>query len=143
VAGEGVSTRHPFDGLLERFGWHGKRFDGPDEAHPLIFSAGPGQKMSINPAFVPVAALIRYHRLLHAPVVPRLLAVIRPLLATQKPKARLRLTNYRGVVTATMVYDALPINDVFRKADEDTLVGAMDMRGLSTPFLFVLRREPL
>jgi GXWXG protein/Domain of unknown function (DUF4334) len=139
--GEGLSTGHPFDGLLERFGWHGKRFDTPDDAHPLIFSAGAGRKMSINPAFVPVPALIRYHRLLRAPAVRRLFAMIRPLLATRKPKARLRLTDYRGVVTATMVYDALPINDVFRKVDDDTLVGVMDLRGLQMPFIFLLRRK--
>jgi hypothetical protein len=41
-----------------------------------------------------------------------------------------------------MCYDALPINDVFRKVDDDTLVGAMDLRGLQMPFMFVLRREP-
>ena len=58
------------------------------------------------------------------------------------PKARLRLTAYRGFVTATMCYDALPIADVFRKVDDDTLVGAMDLRGLQMPFMFVLRREP-
>ena len=68
--------------------------------------------------------------------------MIRPLVSTRQPKARLRLTEYRGVVTATMSYDALPINDVFRKIDDDTLVGAMDARGLEAPFLFVLRREP-
>jgi hypothetical protein len=140
--GEGLRTGNPFDGLLERFGWHGKRFDSPDEAHPLIFQAGAGRKMALNPAFVPLAALIRHQSLLRTPFVPWLFALIRPLLSTQKPQARLRLTGYRGVVTATMAYDALPINDVFRKIDDDTLVGAMDLRGLQTPFLFVLRREP-
>jgi GXWXG protein len=35
--GRGVETGHPIDGLLERFGWHGKRFTGPDGAHPLVF----------------------------------------------------------------------------------------------------------
>lgn len=40
-----------------------------------------------------------------------------------------------------MCYDALPINDVFRKVDDDTLVGAMDLRGLEMPFMFVLRRD--
>jgi hypothetical protein len=62
-------------------------------------------------------------------------------MATGRPTARLRLTQYRGVVTATMCYDALPINDVFRKVDDDTLVGVMDLRGMTEPFLFVLRRE--
>jgi hypothetical protein len=30
---------------------------------------------------------------------------------------------------------------VFRKVDDDTLVGAMDLRGLEMPFMFVLRRD--
>jgi hypothetical protein len=140
--GEGLSTGHPVDGLLERFRWHGKRFDSPDDAHPLIFRAGGDRRVPINPACVPLPWLVRYPSLLRAPFVPTLFAVVRPLLSTQKPKARLRLTNYRGVVTATMSYDALPISDAFRKVDDDTLVGAMDARGLQMPFMFVLRREP-
>jgi hypothetical protein len=139
--GEGLPTGNPLDGLLERFGWYGKRFDGPDGAHPLVFDAGAGPTMLLNPAFVPIAALIRYRWLLRAPFVPRLFCVLRPLLSTHDPKARLRLTVYRGVLTATLCYDALPINDVFRKVDDDTLVGAMDLRGLEMPFMFVLRRD--
>ena len=41
-----------------------------------------------------------------------------------------------------MVYDALPVLDHFRRVDEDTLLAAMDARGLDAPFFFVLRREP-
>jgi Domain of unknown function (DUF4334)/GXWXG protein len=141
--GEDLPTGNPLDGLLGRFGWYGKRFDGPDDAHPLVFSASPGRTMSLNPAFVPSVVLIRYPWLLRAPLAPRLFGVLRPLLATRKPKARLRLTAYRGVVTATMCYDALPINDVFRRVDNDTVLGAMDLRGLQMPFMFVLHREPL
>ena len=40
-----------------------------------------------------------------------------------------------------MVYDALPIIDVFRRVGADTVLGAMDMRGLPAPFFFVLRRD--
>jgi hypothetical protein len=126
--------------VLERLGWRGKRFNGPNEAHPLVFDTGGGRRVCVNPEFVPLA-LIRHPRLLRAPFAARVFSVIRPLMSTEKPKARLRLTQYRGVVTATMCYDALPIHDVFRKVDDDTLVGAMDMRGLDPPFLFVLRRE--
>ena len=64
-----------------------------------------------------------------------------PLLSTKRPAARLRMVEYRGVVTGTMIYDALPINDHFRAVDEDTLLGAMDFRGMESPFMFVLRRE--
>jgi hypothetical protein len=42
--GKGVKTGHPMDGLLERFSWHGKRFTGPDGAHPLR----PGERWRIQ-----------------------------------------------------------------------------------------------
>ena len=59
----------------------------------------------------------------------------------KSPKARLRQVTHRGVVTAAMVYDSLPIIDVFRKVSDDVRLGAMDMRGLPAPFLFVLQRD--
>lgn len=139
--GEELPTGNPFDNLLQKFGWHGKRFDSPESVHPLVFNAGSGRRVSINPAFLPLAVGVRYPRLMHLPAATRIFSIIRPLLSTRKPKARLRLTQYRGVVTATMCYDSLPINDSFRKVDNGTLVGAMDMRCLDSPFMFVLRRE--
>jgi GXWXG protein len=41
--GEDLPTGNPVDGLLERFGWYGKRFDGPDHGHPLVFIARAGR----------------------------------------------------------------------------------------------------
>jgi hypothetical protein len=42
-----------------------------------------------------------------------------------------------------MVYDAHPIQDVVRAVDDDTVLGAMDIRGDAMPdlFYFTLRRE--
>ncbi|MGP5183401.1 DUF4334 domain-containing protein [Corynebacterium variabile] len=51
------------------------------------------------------------------------------------------MVEYRGVVSGTMVYDALPVNDHIRRVDEDTLFGAMDFRALDEPFMFTLHRE--
>ncbi len=53
----------------------------------------------------------------------------------------MRTTRYRDVDTATMIYDQLPINDVFRRLDEQTVIGAMDLRGVARPYFFVLRRD--
>lgn len=139
--GSGLPTGHPLDGLLEAAGWHGKRFDGPDEVHPLVFRTARGGLISVNPSLVPLSLVIRAPELFKLPVVASLFRAGVGILRTSKPRARLRLTAYRGVTTATMIYDALPINDVFRAVDEDTLLGAMDMRGLRQPFVFVLRRE--
>lgn len=51
------------------------------------------------------------------------------------------ITQYRGIDTATMVYDAQPINDIFRRVSDDTVLGLMDLRGLATPYFFSLRRN--
>ena len=40
-----------------------------------------------------------------------------------------------------MIYDQLPINDVFHRLSDDTVIGAMDLRGSSRPYFFVLRRD--
>lgn len=56
-------------------------------------------------------------------------------------EATVRMVEYRGVVTATMVYDKHPIFDSFRAVDADTVMGAMDRKGEESPLLFLLRRR--
>jgi hypothetical protein len=139
--GRELPTGNRLDGLLGRFGWHGKRFDGPDAAHPLLFDDGRGGVVAINPALLPLSLALRWAGLFRNPVAAALFRLALPALRTRRPRARLRMTEYRGVVSATMIYDALPVHDAFRRVDEDTLIGAMDMRGLDQPFLFLLWRE--
>ena len=138
--GSGLETGHPLDGLLESFGWYGKRFETPEDVHPLVFAARDGSLFTVDPSRVPLGAVQRFPRLGHLPGAGRVFAVLRPLLSTTRPKARLRMTQYRGVVSATMCYDALPVHDIFRTIDENTVLGAMDLRGSARPFLFVLTR---
>lgn len=138
--GSGLSTGNPLDGVLEAYHWHGKRFESLDDAHPLIFADRQGL-FSVNPAGLPLTTLFRLGRSLSD---RRLARTVRPALRlrrTSRPKARLRMMEYRGVVTGTMIYDAVPINDHFRTVGPGTLLGAMDMRGLDAPFFFVLRRD--
>ncbi len=68
------------------------------------------------------------------------LKLLNSLLSTERSQARLRMMEYRGKVSATMIYDYLPINDSFRKINEDTVLGIMDFKGISQPFFFVLKR---
>ena len=136
--GEGFQTDHRLDGLLETYRWHGKRFDSPEHVHPLVFTRLRGGTASVNPAFMGPALRLPMPR---AAIMGRLFQVVLPLLATKKSRARLRMTRYRGKTSATMIYDQLPINDVFRKIDKDTVLGAMDFKGMASPFFFVLRRE--
>ena len=51
------------------------------------------------------------------------------------------VVEHRGVSSAAMLYDHLPIVDVFRRLDAHTLLGVMDARGISQPFFFTLRRK--
>jgi len=140
--GGGLRTGHPLDGMLEAFGWRGKRFDGPDAVHPLVFGE-PGALFSVNPSLAPLGLVLRYGRFLESPAVAPIARAALGILRTDKPRARLRMTEFRGVTTATMVYDSLPINDVFRCVNADTALGLMDRRGDKAPnyFYFVLRRE--
>lgn len=54
-------------------------------------------------------------------------------------KATLRAVRYRGVVTATMIYDSHPIFDHFKKISESLVLGVMDRKG-DTPGYFYLKR---
>ena len=139
--GSELETGNRLNGLLENLGWHGKRFEGADGAHPLIFADSRGL-FSVNPALVPVTAAVKYSRALRNALVFRLARPALRLLQTSRPKARLRIIEYRGVPTGTMSYDAIAANDHFRKVNQDVLLGAMDLRGLTSPFMFVLRRQP-
>lgn len=139
--GSGLATGHPLDGLLEELGWHGKRFASREEAHPLVFDDGAGRLVDVNPAWAPVSLVVRLPGVFRHPLTVRAFRALLPVLRTRRPRARLRAMDHRGVVTATMTYDARPIDDVFRAVDDDTLLGLMDLRGMRRPYFFVLRRE--
>lgn len=140
--GAEVPTGHPLDGLLDASGWWGKQFVDAETVHPLLFPAGDGTLWPLNPllAFGGLGVATRIPALRnrnHLSTISRL----RPALRARTPKARLRTTRYRGVDSATMIYDQLPINDVFRRIDDETVIGAMDLRGSTAPYFFILRRD--
>jgi hypothetical protein len=139
--GSGLRTGSPLDGLLEAYGWYGKEFLDEETVHPLLFSDRAGEPRPLDPGPLPVPLIRTLPSLAHS--IPARLAfhAARPLLATRRPAARTRMLMHRGVLTAAMIYDRQPIIDVFRRVGADVLLGAMDLRGLPTPFLFVLRRD--
>ena len=140
--GEGFYTGHGLDGLLEAFHWHGKRFEDTETVHPLVFRTLRGGRVYVNPrCMMGSPALMERLPLGGSPLLGRCFQLLLPLMRTSKPRARLRTMEYRGKAGAAMIYDQLPIQDLFRRIDEDTVLGLMDLRGLSRPFFFVLRRE--
>ena len=138
--GSGLPTGSPLDGLLEAYGWYGKEFLDAERVHPLLFGTPAGPR-PVDPAVVPIGVLRDRPGLAHSRAARTAFRLVRPLVTTSKPRARLRSVEHRGVVTAAMVYDALPIIDVFRRVSADVRLGLMDLRGLPAPFFFVLRRE--
>ncbi len=138
--GSGFHTGHTMDGALETFNWYGKSFEDPENVHPLVFKSFGSSLFKVNPGRMPVRL---------ATIIPSkpfwplkyVFLCVRFLFQTSSSKARVRLTEFRGKVTATMVYDQLPIHDVFRKVNENTLLGCMDFKGMKQPFFFVLERD--
>lgn len=137
--GSELHTGNIMDGLLTATGWYGKEFVNPEKVHPLLFSRG-GKIIKLGPrrlfsgmALASIASKF--------PLVISLFRMIQPLLQTRRSRARLRMMEYRGKLSATMIYDNLPINDVFRKIDDNSVLGVMDLKGMTEPYFFLLSRD--
>lgn len=137
--GREVITGHPMDGILKLVGWHGKSFIDADTVHPLLMYRNNSQLFSINPGLMPLG-LMKY-RLPKLKVYKPTLQFLRLLIQTRKGKARLRMLEHRGKVSAAMCYDQLPVNDCFRKIDDNSVLGVMDQKGSQTPYFFILERD--
>ncbi|MGY1744361.1 DUF4334 domain-containing protein [Blastococcus sp. SYSU D00695] len=140
--GAELPTGNRLDGLLTAHGWWGKDVVDTETVHPLLFAGRSGVPRPVPPWPVPLALLRRAPGLVRSPAARAGFAAVRPLLRARRPGARVRAVACRGVVTAAIVYDALPVVDAFRRVDGRTLLGLMDMRGLAEPFAFVLTRCP-
>lgn len=138
--GTEVFTHHPLDGLLETFGWYGKEFIDRDHVHPLLFSDSHGQLFALDPQRLPLSIALKLP-IPRSKLLRQALLAARFVLQTRKPKARLRMVEYRGKVSASMIYDNLPIYDTFRLIDSDTLLGVMDFKAIEQPFFFKLHRD--
>lgn len=141
--GDELPTGHPVDGLLAVSGWWGKQFVDAETVHPLLFPTRDGSALwPMNPA-VAFAGMGVATKLpgVQSRSFAGAVSLLRPVVRTRSARARLRSTEYRGRVSATMVYDQVPINDIFRKLSDTAVIGAMDLRGSRRPYFFVLRRD--
>lgn len=138
--GSGLHTSHPIDGLLEASNWYGKELIDPDTVHPLLFLDAQGKIIKVAPPPMLIDWVLEFPLVKNDFMKP-LLTLASSLLKTEKSQARLRMMAYREKVSATVIYDYLPINDSFRKIDDNTVLGIMDFKDLPQPFFFVLKRD--
>ncbi len=138
--GSELPTNHPIDGLLEVANWYGKEFESPDCVHPLLMLDARQQvyKMAPDPLLFKLSQQISFPK---SEALKPLYTFLSMLLKTDESQARLRMMEYRGKTSATMIYDALPIHDVFRKVSDRTVLGLMDYKHAAQPFFFVLQRD--
>ncbi|SDN81641.1 DUF4334 domain-containing protein [Geodermatophilus sp. DSM 45219] len=139
--GSELPTGSRLDGLLTAYRWWGKEVLDPDTVHPLLFPDRAGRPRPVDPALAPLGLLRRAPGLVRGRPARLAFTAVRPLLTTRRPAARLRTVVHRGVPTAALVYDRLPVVDVFRRVTPDLLLGLMDLRGLPDPFAFLLERD--
>lgn len=137
--GSGLHTSHPMDGLLEASKWYGKEFVDPETVHPLLFVDSQGEIIKVAPQPMAMKWALSMPGI-KSDLMKPFLQLTTSLLKTEESQARLRMMEYRGKVSATMIYDYLPINDAFRKVDDNTVLGIMDFKESSQPFFFVLKR---
>jgi len=137
--GEEVPSGHPMDGLLAASSWHGKRFETADAVYPLIHDVPLWGRRALNPQFLPlrfITAMPGRDRFLRASF-----PLLAPLFFTRVPRARLRTIQFRDRAHAAMCYDNKPINDVFARLDDESVLGWMDFKGMAQPYFFKLTRE--
>jgi hypothetical protein len=133
-------TGHPLNGLLEACGWYGKEFIDAEHVHPLLFADNRGRLFAVDPKRIPYKLALRWP-IPRTKLLRQVLLAGRLVLQTRETKARVRMMEYRGKVSATMIYDNLPMYDTFRLFDQDTLLGVMDCKGIEQPFFFRLHRD--
>lgn len=117
--GKEFHTGHPLDGVLKKLNWYGKAFHDAENVDPLLFKGVKGNIFAVDP-------------------VP--LMDTRKLIKAAGGKARMRMMEYRGKVSGTMIYDNLPIHDHFRKVNDKLLLGVMDWKGKKQAYFFVLEK---
>ena len=133
-------TGHIMDGMLTIAPWYGKAFISTEKVHPLVFEDVSGKKYCVNPRKVfryielpaTMKLLTKFSQKVDAGTLcfdSHKLDPVFKVYKTVKSQARLREIKYRGTVTAAMIYDDLAIIDIFRKIDDTTVLGVMDLKG--------------
>lgn len=111
-------------------GWFGMRLPDDDNVDTLLYRNGDGGLFATDPAAVATSI---------AEDVPDVTA-IRSLVEATNPVACMRMVEYRGTLSAAVVYKRQPIIDYLRRIDDNTVLGAVELTGPRLTKHFVLSR---
>ncbi|MEM9775574.1 MAG: DUF4334 domain-containing protein [Chloroflexota bacterium] len=131
---------HPMSGILDAMGWYGKEFISENEVQPLLVARPSGNTYPIVP-YPWILKLSMALPMVKWPAMKPLNRGVTNLLHTRSTQARLRMVEFRGKTSATMIYDNVPIHDHFRFVDDKTVLGLMDFKLAEQPYFFMLQRE--
>ncbi|UNM96224.1 DUF4334 domain-containing protein [Ignatzschineria rhizosphaerae] len=129
-----IDTNHPTGGNLENSGWYGKVFKDFENVYPLVYYTEDKKGLFAGD---PLLIVGKTSAQSSHEEIQKILTKAR----SKTSHARIRMLEHRGVSSATMIYDNFPINDIFRKIDDNRILGVMDFKGSDEPYFFVLERD--
>ena len=137
-SGAEIPTQHEMDGLLDAINWYGKQFVSEDDVYPLVM--GSTGSYSIIPFPILIKLSLNFP-IFRKPFLRPVNSLVTRLVQSKSSQARLRMVEFRGKTSATMIYDRMPIHDHFRRIDDNNVMGLMDFKWTSDPYFFMLTRE--
>ena len=138
--GEDIPSDHPFDGVLENLQWFGKRFLPDLRADALLFQWKPDRLVPLEPAAFPIRLAIRLAPLGRTSLARKLFSHVQKVARAHGTTAKLTLRMVDGLETTAMVYDKLPVIDVFGRVAENEVAGMMVVDGDDRWYFFRLRK---
>ena len=111
-------------------GWYGMRFTDDNHVDTLLYRVGDGELFAADPAGIAGAIAEG------APDV----AAVRSRVEVSDPVACMRMVEYRGTVSAAIIYYRQPVIDYLRRIDEHTTLGAAEVMGQEATGFFLLTR---
>ncbi|KAG2735857.1 hypothetical protein G9P44_002071 [Scheffersomyces stipitis] len=133
LKGYEVITGHPLEGLLSANGWFGKEFYDANNGQPLLIYNSDKDDGEDVYACDPLALFESLNQ--GKPIRGN------TSLKAEASRCRLKTIVFRGATTVSMFYDQVPINDTFKKVDENTFFGYMDHKDAPLPYFFVLEKH--
>ncbi|KPH04269.1 GXWXG domain-containing protein [Rhizobium acidisoli] len=138
--GEGISSGHPLDGVLENLNWFGKRFHADFRADALLFQWQPGRLVPIEPSVFPIRLVLRFASFGRTFIARNWFSYLERAFRAKGPTATVKLRSVDFNETAAMVYDRQPIVDYFRRIDDNEVAGMMVVKGDDRCYFFRLHR---